>query len=49
MIVLQYWRHIVELHNEAPCLGTRQLIAVHDEKQANQRAFEKVCWGRGLE
>ncbi|GMS87194.1 hypothetical protein PENTCL1PPCAC_9369 [Pristionchus entomophagus] len=35
------WRHIVETHDEAPCLGTRQLIAVHQEKQDNGRVFEK--------
>ncbi|GMR41201.1 hypothetical protein PMAYCL1PPCAC_11396 [Pristionchus mayeri] len=35
------WRHIVEVHDESPCLGTRQLIAVHQEKQDNGRVFEK--------
>lgn len=29
----QYWRHIVELYDEAPCLGTRQLLEVHEDKQ----------------
>ncbi|WKY01249.1 hypothetical protein Q1695_015332 [Nippostrongylus brasiliensis] len=35
------WRHIVELYDESPALGTRQLLAVHHEKQAGGRVFEK--------
>ncbi|PIO73884.1 AMP-binding enzyme [Teladorsagia circumcincta] len=36
------WRHIVELYDEAPALGTRQLLAVHHEKQEGGRVFEKA-------
>nr|CDJ80984.1 AMP-dependent synthetase ligase domain containing protein [Haemonchus contortus] len=39
------WRHIVELYDEAPALGTRQLLAVHHEKQDGGRVFEK--WEMG--
>ncbi|VDM65915.1 unnamed protein product [Strongylus vulgaris] len=36
------WRHVVELYDESPALGTRQLLAVHHEKQPDGRVFEKV-------
>ncbi|CAJ0597722.1 unnamed protein product [Cylicocyclus nassatus] len=39
------WRHVVELYDEAPALGTRQLLAVHHEKQPDGRVFEK--WEMG--
>ncbi|EYC35568.1 hypothetical protein Y032_1026g3425 [Ancylostoma ceylanicum] len=39
------WRHVVELYDEAPALGTRQLLAVHHEKQEGGRVFEK--WEMG--
>ncbi|CAD6188376.1 unnamed protein product [Caenorhabditis auriculariae] len=35
------WRHIVGEFEEAPCLGTRKLIAVHEDKQPDGRVFEK--------
>ncbi|PAV90113.1 hypothetical protein WR25_05731 [Diploscapter pachys] len=41
----KYWRHTVELYDEAPCLGTRQLLQVHEDKQENGRVFEK--WEMG--
>lgn len=39
------WRHIVELYDESPALGTRELLAVHHEKQDGGRVFEK--WEMG--
>ncbi|CCD70738.1 long-chain-fatty-acid--CoA ligase [Caenorhabditis elegans] len=35
------WRKCVELYDESPCLGTRQLIEVHEDKQPGGRVFEK--------
>ncbi|CAB3402556.1 unnamed protein product [Caenorhabditis bovis] len=35
------WRHCVELYEESPCLGTRQLLEVHEDKQEDGRIFEK--------
>ncbi|ETN75023.1 hypothetical protein NECAME_12558 [Necator americanus] len=39
------WRHVVELYDESPALGTRQLLSVHHEKQEGGRVFEK--WEMG--
>ena len=33
---------MVELFGNTDCLGTREVIKVHKEKQANGRVFEKV-------
>ncbi|CAI5445017.1 unnamed protein product [Caenorhabditis angaria] len=35
------WRHCVELYDESPCLGTRQLIEVIEDQQPGGRIFEK--------
>lgn len=36
------WRHIVAHYDESPALGTRELLKVHEDKQADNRIFEKV-------
>ncbi|VDM63759.1 unnamed protein product [Angiostrongylus costaricensis] len=43
--VLKVWRHVVEMFDEAPALGTRQLLGVHEEKTDVGRVFEK--WEMG--
>uniref|UniRef100_A0A0K0CUC8 long-chain-fatty-acid--CoA ligase n=1 Tax=Angiostrongylus cantonensis TaxID=6313 RepID=A0A0K0CUC8_ANGCA len=42
---LDVWRHVVEIFDEAPALGTRQLLRVHEEKTDIGRVFEK--WEMG--
>ncbi|KJH46143.1 CoA ligase 4 family protein [Dictyocaulus viviparus] len=39
------WRHVVELYDEAPALGTRQLLTVHEDATNVGRIFEK--WEMG--
>jgi hypothetical protein len=36
------WAKMVDKYGDEQCLGTREVIKVHQEKQENGRVFEKV-------
>uniref|UniRef100_A0A914VPZ3 long-chain-fatty-acid--CoA ligase n=1 Tax=Plectus sambesii TaxID=2011161 RepID=A0A914VPZ3_9BILA len=42
------WEKMVKKYGDANCLGTREVIKVHQEKQDNGRVFEKLELGEYL-
>lgn len=37
--------HILRLHGDAYCIGSRKVLEVHEEKHQNHRSFHKLVLG----